>query len=113
MTYIDKCDNDCLDSNKGGYTVHGIAKLGLGEDSMVEGQDAGFDKEQCPWVHELIRIPEAESVVNLLSGQYVSYQCLNVGINMIEASKSALCRLSLLLVAICCVDTDVHTQFPS
>jgi len=66
MTYIDKCDNDCLDSNKGGYTVHGIAKLGLGEDSMVEGQDAGFDKEQCPWVHELIRIPEAESVVSFL-----------------------------------------------
>ena len=96
MTYVDECDNNCLNSNKGGYTVHGIAKFGLGEDSMVEGQDAGFDEEQCPWVHELIRIPVAESVVNFVSEQHVTYQCLNVGINMIEASRSALCRLCLL-----------------
>ena len=60
MTYIDKCDNDCLNSNKAGYTVHSIAELGLGEDSVVEGQNASFDEEQCPWVHKLIRIPEAE-----------------------------------------------------
>jgi hypothetical protein len=37
MTYIDKCDYDSLDSDERGHTINGIAKLGLGEDSMVEG----------------------------------------------------------------------------
>lgn len=113
MTYVDERDYDGLNSDECGYTVHGIAKLGLGEDSMVEGQDAGFDEEQCPWVHELIRIPEAESVVNILFERNRSYQCLNVGINMIEASRSALCRLCLLSATMCDIDNDTPTQCPS
>jgi hypothetical protein len=37
MTYIDKCDDNSLNSDERSHSVYSIAELGLREYSMVKG----------------------------------------------------------------------------
>jgi hypothetical protein len=60
VTYVDEGDYNSLDSDEASHGVYHVAKFGLCEDPMVQSQDAGFDKEQCPRVYNLVCIPVLE-----------------------------------------------------